>query len=126
MKNQPELLSNGYLKKSEVSLLRDSELPERLDVFIVAITALLTELADYGVTETQVTDLDTISDDFRELVGIPRRKIAQSQVAKKEASALVDEAVALLTDRMDNVMLQFEATHTTYYEGYKRARVIVD
>lgn len=76
--NQRELLGNGYLKKSDVSLLRDAELPDRVEVFIALVMGLLTELADYGVTETQVTELDTHIDDFRELVGLPRRKMSKA------------------------------------------------
>ncbi len=39
---------------------------------------------------------------------------------------LVESAVEVLNEKMDNVMLQYQFSNPSFYEGYKRARVIVD
>ena len=94
------------------------------------LTDLLTShrpaLAKYGVTKAQVTDLETSVDDFRELVGHPRLKRTQANLAKKAVEELVESAVEVLNEKMDKVMLQFQFSNPSFYEGYKKARVIVD
>ena len=73
-----------------------------------------------------MTDLETSVDDFRELVGQPRLIQSQTNLAKKAVEALVENAMKILNDKMDNVMLQYQFSNPSFYEGYKRARVIVD
>ena len=73
-----------------------------------------------------MTDLLTSVDDFRELVGQPRLIQSKANVAKKAVEALVENAMKILNDKMDNVMLQYQFSNPSFYEGYKRARVIVD
>jgi hypothetical protein len=73
-----------------------------------------------------VTDLLTSVDDFREQVGQPRLIQSKANVAKKAVEALVENAMEILNDKMDNVMLQYQFSNPSFYEGYKRARVIVD
>ena len=106
--------------------MRDIELPGRLTGLTDLLTAHLKSLAPYGVTKAQVTDLLTSIDDFRELVGQPRLIQSQANVAKKAAKELVENAVDILNKKMDKVMLQFKYSNPSFYEGYQRARVIVD
>jgi hypothetical protein len=73
-----------------------------------------------------VTDLLTSVDDFRELVGQPRLIQSQTNLAKKVVEELVENALEILNNKMDKVMLQFQFSDPSFYEGYKRARVIVD
>ncbi len=121
-----DVISNGYLTKTEVAAMRDVNLPERISVFITMVKDSLTELADYGISEAQVTDLESSVDDFRELVGQPRMIRSQASTAKREANTMINDAITLLNDKLDKVLLQFKFTNPTFYDGYERARVIVD
>ena len=120
------LLSNGSLVKSDVKNMRDVELPERVTNLTDLLTSHQKALVDYGVTKAQVTDLETSVDDFRELVGQPRLKRSQANLAKKAVEELVENAMEILNKKLDKVMLQFQYSNPSFYEGYKRARVIVD
>ena len=122
----PNLLINGSFLKSDIKNMRDVELPERVTNLTDLLTSHRKALVEYGVTKAQVTDLETSVDDFRELVGQPRLKRSQANLAKKAAEELVESAMEVLNDKMDKVMLQFQFTNPSFYEGYKRARVIVD
>lgn len=121
-----DLLSNGYLTKTEVLRLRDVTLPEVLQSFVGLMNSEVADMSDYGVTEAQITDLAASVDDFRELVGQPRLKRSETNAAKREASALIDDGIDLLNNKMDKVMLQFKYSNGSFYEGYENARVIVD
>ena len=122
----PDLLSNGSFAKTDVISMRDIELPGRLTGLTDLLTAHLKSLVPYGVSKAQVTDLLTSVDDFREQVGQPRLIQSKANVAKKAVEALVENAMKILNDKMDNVMLQYQFSNPSFYEGYKRARVIVD
>ena len=120
------LLSNGSFVKSDVISMRDIELPGRLTSLTDLLTAHRKSLEEYGITKAQVTDLETSVDDFRELVGQPRLIQSQANLAKKAVEELVDNAMGILNNKLDKVMLQFQFSNPSFYEGYKRARVIVD
>ncbi|MGL1885083.1 MAG: hypothetical protein OCD76_01115 [Reichenbachiella sp.] len=121
-----ELNQNAYLTKTEVLRLRDIELPDRLGGLLALLSTHLPALADYGVTEPQLNDLSTSLDDFRDMIGQPRLKGTTANLAKIAMSQLVDETATLLKDKMDKVMLQYQWSNPSFYEGYKRARTIVD
>jgi len=106
--------------------MRDIELPGRLTNLTDLLTAHRKSLEEYGVTKAQVTDLETSVDDFRELVGQPRLIQSQANLAKKAVEELVESALEILNSKLDKVMLQFQFSNTKFYEGYKKARVIVD
>lgn len=121
-----DLLNNGYFSKSDIMSTRDAELPERVTNLSDLLSLHLSALADYGVTEAQVADLTSSIDDFRELIGQPRLKRSQANLAKKAVEELLESAMEVLNKQMDKVMLQFQFANTYFYEGYKKARVIVD
>ena len=116
----------GYLTKTQVASMRDVNLPEEISRFITVVKQSLAELADYGISETQVTDLESSVDDFRELVGQPRMIRSQANSAKREANTLINDVMDLLNNKLDKVLLQFKFTNPSFYDGYERARVIVD
>jgi len=47
-------------------------------------------------------------------------------VALDAIDQLFDECNALLKNRMDNIMLMFRESNPDFYNGYERARTIVD
>lgn len=85
----------------------------------------LQELADYGVTVDQITDLKNSMDQFLALNGQPRQyRIAEKQ-ATQQLAELFDQATALLTSKMDKIMKRFKNANPGFYNGYRAARAIV-
>ena len=110
---------NGLFK------LGDQEFSTPVDTLIASATASLEALADQGVTEAQLTELQTSLDDFNELVGNPRKIQIREALRKKEISELIKSNMDLLNDRMDKSMLRYKLIDPIFYEGYERSRVIV-
>lgn len=121
-----KLLKNCSFGKKEINNMKELDLPERMRHFTKLLTKHLAELADYGVTEAQITDLDTSVDDFRKMIGRPRLIRSEAGVANKSATDLLKEVMVILKEHLDNVMLQFEETNPAFHLGYLRARVIED
>ncbi|MCV9386082.1 hypothetical protein [Reichenbachiella ulvae] len=120
-----DLHENAYLTKSDTVKMRDSEMPERLGFLIDLLTEHLPALADYGVTEAQITDLSSSVDDYRELIGLPRLKGTATNLAKRNTYELMDDVSELFEEKMDKVMMQFRWSNPNFYEGYQSARTIV-
>ncbi|WP_109833242.1 hypothetical protein [Reichenbachiella versicolor] len=121
-----ELLKDGSVTKSDIVSIRDAVFPEQVSSVSDLVSAHLAELADYGITEAQITNLNTSVDDFRELVGQPRLKRSAANLAKKAIDELISSGMEILNSKLDKVMLQFQFSNASFYEGYKKARVIVD
>ncbi len=126
MNGNKKLLKNISFGKSEITNMRELDLPDRMGKFIKTLMKHLDALADYGVTEAQVTDLSTSVDDFREMIGEPRLIRTEAGIANKSAKELLKEVMVILNKHLDNVMLQFQLTNTEFHQGYLKARVIED
>ena len=65
-------------------------------------------------------------EEYKQLIGKPRSILNTKYVALDTIDQLFDEGNALLKDKMDNMMLIFRERNPEFYNGYKRARTIVD
>lgn len=90
------------------------------------LEAQLPELADYGVTEAQLTDLKSSYDKFLSLSGEPQQYRIASVQATQSLSELMDELNALLNTKLDKVMKSFKRTQSNFYSGYLASRTIID
>lgn len=80
----------------------------------------------YGLTTEQVTDLQTDYDELKALDGKPREYKIKSGVATQNLEELFSEAHHLLDKKLDNVMKLLKRTKPSFYNGYIRARIVVD
>jgi len=83
-------------------------------------------LLAYGVSSELVTELKTSVEEFQGLIGKPRMILNNKYVALDALDQLFDECNNLLRDKLDNVMKLFRESNPDFYNGYERARTIVD
>lgn len=121
-----DLAAKADLNKSEVTRTRDADLPPKLQKLLALLEAEKANLVDFGVVDAQLTELATSVDDFRQLIGQPRLRQSEARVANRNAEEALNEAIALLNKKLDNVMLMFEGSEASFFQGYEAARVIVD
>jgi len=86
----------------------------------------LDELADFGISEAQITEIETTLDDFKHLIGEARNVRNTVYANINEADQLIDAGNQLLRNKVDKVMKVFELTHSNFYDLYTRARSIVN
>jgi hypothetical protein len=89
-------------------------------------TANLAGLADYGITQTDVTALDGLTAQFDAAKTAPRKAIATRAGQTKTMPPAVKTVISLLRNHLDKEMLQFKKSNPEFYAGYVSARVIVD
>lgn len=83
-------------------------------------------VAEYGLTEEQITDLKADLNKFLQLNGLPREYQVKSSMATQSMADLFDEAKDLLANKLDNLMKVFKRRDPNFYHGYLKARMIVD
>jgi hypothetical protein len=121
-----ELAGTVKLTKTDIMAARETDVEKVVAPVIQAARNELTNLVDYGVTEAQVTELETSIDDFNSMIGRPRTIRNQAFAAISELEELINTANGVAKQKLDNLMLLFETTQPAFYEEYQRARVIVD
>ncbi|WP_378187702.1 hypothetical protein ACE939_04950 [Aquimarina sp. W85] len=111
---------------SDLYKLRNQEFILVINETILLLEQYLGELADYGVTADQITDLKTSFDKFLTLHGQPRQYRIESKQATMSLSELFDELTELLTNKLDKILKSFKRTDSNFYNGYEAARIIVN
>ena len=89
------------------------------------ITPLAKELANYGLTEELLADLDREIIEFEGLINQPRQLISERKTTNELIEDKIDEIYSLLTNQVDPLMELFNDDRELYLT-YKSARMIVD
>lgn len=90
------------------------------------LTANLAKLADFSVTQADVTGLNTMTTQFHGVKTAPRAAIAKRASKTKNLPPAVKTVMSLLRNNLDKEMLMFKKSNPDFYAGYVAARVIVD
>jgi hypothetical protein len=89
-------------------------------------TTNLTALADYGITQTDITKLTTLMTTFHSSKSAPRAAVVDRKKQTDTISPLVKNMTSTLHRRLDRQMIIFKASNPDFYAGYQSARVIVN
>jgi len=89
-------------------------------------TANLAGLADYGITQADITALDGMTGQFHDAKTAPRKAIATRAGQTKTLPPAVKTVISLLRNQLDKEMLMFKKSNPEFYAGYVSARVIVN
>lgn len=124
--NKPDLMKEVDFTKSDAVRMKEKELVTYVGNMIKIARNNLAALTDYAITDEQLTELETTLEDLNDLIGKPRNILNQKYVAIGQLSELFDTCNKLLRDQMDKLMLRYRTSNPEFYEGYLRARTIVD
>lgn len=90
------------------------------------LTANLSKLTDFSVTQTNVTGLNTMTTQFHGVKTGPRTAISKRAGKTATIPPAVKTVMSLLRNSLDKEMLMFKKSNPDFYAGYAAARVIVD
>lgn len=125
-KDDMDLVKQVNVSKSSVLKLKDTELVPKVTFFISIARQYIEDLADFSLSEASLTELEAMADEFNGLIGKPRSIQNKKFVALAEVDELINEGNNLLKNKLDKLMLMFRESNPAFYDGYQRARVIVD
>lgn len=111
---------------STLSNARDAVVGQRCQGVHTSATAHVAELADYGVTATELTALQAAIDAYLSVIGSPRTALTVRKGATAEIGMLVKDCMKILNNRMDKLMMEFMDDPSGFHQEYFDARIIVD
>jgi hypothetical protein len=124
--NNPDLLNKVKLNRSDVLLMKEANVAPAISTLMVEAAATQEQLAEFGISEAFLTEVATTLDEFNTLMGKPRIMLNKTYQSISDLDKLIDEAKRLLNNKLDKLMLIYKETNPSFFEGYHRARTIVD
>ncbi|MGD8778963.1 MAG: hypothetical protein PVH88_08375 [Ignavibacteria bacterium] len=114
------------VSKSELEQLRDTDLLNKTNQVINSAQSYATELANYGVSETTITDAQTAHDECAAAFNAQAEKMAERSSEREKLTSLFKDADSVLYEELDPMMELFIDTNPDFYNEYQAARVIKD
>ena len=114
------------ITKTDIDRARETDVEALVAPVIRHARKELDNLADYGVSEAMITEVETSLDDFKALIGQPRTIRNKAFAAMTLLDELFDAANNLVKNQLDPLMIRFKFSNTEFYSEYEWARTIVD
>lgn len=125
-KDDEELGMSVWFNRWELTHSRDNLLESRAAMVYEKAFPLRNELAKCLVTEADIVKVDTLREEFRELIPQPRWETVQRKGATDELRRLFKATDDLLYNRIDRVIKIYKVGNPEFVERYFMAREIVD
>ena len=123
--NNLDDLPNFKGSKMTYAQYGDERLISRLALTIDYCEGLGEKLVDTGVTEDMLTELKSLTEDYKTLIPKPRELQSKSKIANNELGTISLEIINILRYRLDRVMKSmFELDDPELYKAYVEARDI--
>lgn len=121
-----DLAAKVELNRSVIDRLSDSDLILAAERVGAAIGAHLAELADYGITATDQTELASAAELFANKKESPREAVVGRRVETLSLPQAINTVRSIFRNELDKMMTAFKKTEPDFYKGYFVARVIVN
>lgn len=121
-----QLRQRVTVTKSDLEKLRDTILRDQCLIILKEAQKIGASLNDYGVSAGEVSDFETVIEDFRAILAKPRVAITNRKTATEDLAKHLASCTSVYKDRIDKLMLNFEDSHTHFFENYRNARAIAD
>lgn len=112
--------------RTELKRVRDSIATQRCQLIHDEANGVIGSLGSYGVTGTDLSDLQTKIDAFASAVAAPRTAITERKGATDEIAKFLRKCDSILKSKLDKLMNQFKVSAPRFYKLYFDARIIVD
>lgn len=122
----PELAAKVNYSPTDVIAGKASEVVTRCTKIYNAANDVADDLVKYGITAGKLSALNKKIDAFDKVKVLPRQSQVEKSAATQLLTQLVSEAVRILRDDLDGLMVQFQDANPNFYAEYFAARVIVD
>ena len=124
--NDADLAAKVEVTPSSLAKLSDDALDDLGKRVADLAASHKTALADYAVSDADVTALNALRASFAAVKNAPRAAVAGQAGATATLPDLIDAANTLLRDRLDKLVTKFRGSQPEFVAGYRSARVVVD
>lgn len=112
--------------KSELQGMRDNDLYMAGSGTLEIAQPLSGMLDPYGVTATDISDLESALATYKAYIQTPQKKISKRESLNKQQDQMVSDLRKFFKDVLDQLMEPLAIDHTLLYDNYKAARNIID
>jgi len=113
--------------ESELNRKKKEDIDDVCEAIHDATDTNIAGASNFGVTPTDVTDLQAAIDLYRIASQNPRQAIITKSQAKKQVTEMIREVIdELLVAQLDKMVNTLKATNKVFYDGFKQAREILD
>lgn len=112
--------------RSDLMKLKDAEVALQCQNIHDKASKFKTELADYGVTDAKLSELQTAINNYTPNVSLPRTAVIERSTIKVRVKEKFKQADQILTGQLDKLIDDFADTNPEFVTKYKKARIIVD
>ncbi len=124
--NNNTLLNKAKISENTFAKARDDLRDDIAQGMHDEANAVLAQLADYGVTAATLSALQTRIDAYRMAIASPKMAIGERSTHTGLLKQEFARADALVKNRLDGLVRQFEETDATFVANYRNARKITD
>ena len=124
--NNVELINHMKISRNDMDKAGKSELLVLVDRVIARATDYLGQLADYGVDQTVVDELQTLRDELYAQLSAPRHAVIERKNQTVRIKTLEQELDAILKLQLDKLMVVLKEEYPDFFTAYTNARVIID
>lgn len=112
--------------ESDLDAERGNDLVATCTSVIALARENLEGLADYGITEAEVTELESQNAAFSESLPDHRVSVSERKAANQKMKAVFGDADELLNDQIDRLMVRIDRTSPDLFAAYTNARKLVN
>lgn len=123
---KPELQSKFDYASSEIRSVDDNNAIHIAQSIVEEAEPLLAELAAFGVSAEEISELKMLIEDFADSIG-EKSSVKSGRVSTtKSLNTLFKEVDTLLKKQLDKLLSRLAESQPEFYQTYKNARVILD
>jgi len=121
---QKELYQTVFITKTALSRSREAELLLYIERLHEAAESILENIAPYGVTESVIAELIAARTAFYDIMTTPAAITSSRKDATKAISYLLHQAMAILDDTMDRIIVVLRPSQPQFVNVYFNDRKI--
>jgi len=121
-----ELFDKFNSSTSDIKYSKDVDVVSYSQLVSDCLNKLKDELKPYGVSENDTKALEANTIAFNDLLALPAEMRKEVKIATEKIKETITEILTLLSESIDNDMLQYQKSHVEAYDKYHRLREIDD
>jgi hypothetical protein len=109
-------------RMNDFSKGRDTVVIDRLEVIYEAAEMYIADLADYRLTQDDLTEFAALIKTYSDIVEEPRLAVTNRTRATEQLKGLIKETDSVLINKLDKMVNQFETENPEFWMQYRNAR----
>ena len=120
--NNTVLMEEANYSLSDLKKLREDLIVPTINNIYKVASANISVLSNYGISNTSLEELNTAIAEYNSVVPITKTMSSERSNYTDNITKLIEETDTLLKNRLDKLILLFEATHPDFVNTYKKVR----